>query len=86
MGHPEVIDDPAIGAESIETWTGDFKSADHGDVVGYREQQRPAIGVAIAQERFDLERWACRICWINDPAVIDDVLEHRQSPDAHQLV
>ncbi len=67
---------------------GSVDVADHGDVVGHRQQQwsRGCVGVALAQQRVDLERGSARVRPIRAPAVVDDALEHRDRPDAHAVI
>ncbi len=76
MCHSEVIDDSAIFSESVETGPGDLEATDHGDVIGNGQQQRAAIGIAITQERVDLQHGTLRVDRIDHPAVVHDVLEH----------
>lgn len=86
MGHAQVVDDAAIGTESIQAWSRCLETADHGDVVGDGQQQWSAVGIAVAQERFDLEARPGRIRSVDDTAVVDDMLEDRQGADPHQRV
>lgn len=86
MSHAEVVDDAAIGPESIQAWPRGLETADHGDVVGDGQQQWSAIGIAVAQERLDLEARSGRIRSVDDTAVVDDMFEYRQSADPHQRV
>ena len=84
MGHTEMVDDATIGPEPIETRPGDLETSGHGDVVGDRQQQGSAVGIAIAQQGLDLERGPLGIGGIDHPGVVHDMLEHRQGTDAHQ--
>lgn len=84
--HAEVVDDAAIGPESVQAWSRCFETTDHGDVVGDGQQQRSTVGVAVAQDRFDLQTRPRRIRRVDDTAVVDDMFEHRQGSDPHQRV
>ena len=56
--------------------------ADHALEVGDRDEQR-TVGVALAQDRVDLEHRVGRIARVDARAVIDDSLEDRQRPQPH---
>ena len=71
-----MVDDAAVGPESIQAGSRCLETTDHGDVVGDGQQQWSSVGIAVAQERFDLEAWPGRIRSVDDAAVVDDMLEH----------
>ena len=83
MGHAEVVDDAAVVAEPGDAGPGHVGPAGHHRVLGEREQQRAAVGVAVAQQRLDLEGGPARVGGVDGERVVDDVLEHAQGPDPH---
>ena len=86
MSYTEVVDDAAIGPESIQAWSRCLETADHRDVVGDGQQQWSTVGIAVTQECFDLEARSGRIRGVDDTAVVDDMFEDRQGADPHQRV
>lgn len=88
-GEREVVDivdglDAAGVAQRRQVGTG-LVEADHPLVVGDAHEQR-AVGVTVADQRVDLEGGPARIRRVDEVAVVDDALEHRQGPDPHGTI
>jgi hypothetical protein len=81
----EVLDDAALGGQLGDAPAGDGLVADHGPVLGHREQERTRLGVGVAgaQQGVDLERGTAGVRRVDARAVVDDPLEHRQRTYPH---
>jgi hypothetical protein len=74
FGAPGRAEDRERGRRRVDT--------DHAFEVGNRDEQRP-VGVALAQQRVDLEHRMRRIVAVDASAVVDDSLEDRQRSQSH---
>ena len=59
--------------------------SDHALVLGHRDQER-AVGIALAQDRVDLEHGSARVRVVEAVTVVHDSLEHRDRDDSHGTI
>ncbi len=59
--------------------------SDHALVLGHRDQER-AVGIALAQDRVDLEYGSARVRVVEAVTVVHDSLEHRDRDDSHGTI
>ena len=71
---------PARRSSATHAFVG--LEAEHAFEVGDRDEQRP-VGVALAQQRVDLEYRMGGVARVDARAVVDDPLEDRQRPESH---
>lgn len=81
----EPLDDAPAGRQFDETGLGRVQP-EHGDVLGHRQQQRPAAGVRVAcpEHGVDLEHGAARIRDVSGERLVHHTLEDRRRHDAHR--
>lgn len=77
MFHAQVIHDPAIDPEAVETGSSHARIPDHGGVLGHGQKERTVVGIAGSEHGLDFEHRPSGIGPVDGPTVVDDVLEDR---------
>lgn len=83
VGDAEVVDDAAAIAQAVEARAHDLGPTGQRRVLGHAEHQRAGVHVALAHDRFELERGPARVGRVDDVGVVHDPLEHADPPDDH---
>ena len=70
--------------EAAEMGLGRVGTAQQRHVLGDRQQQRTVVGISWSQEGIDFEHGTIGSRRVDEVAVVDHALEHRDRPDPHR--